>query len=309
MTTIPKPADRNEWLEARRGFFNASATAILWDRHPFQSPGDYATIKLTGNEQAPTRAMERGTRFEEVVARWWADDHHCKLVEPDVLYVKGRVMATVDRMVESLDPVFGEVAAGTPVEIKTTARPMRDVPQYWVDQCQAIMYATAAPEMVLVWLDSTMEVRWQAVLADFEFGVELARRADEFMSSIDLGVAPDWIEFSYDNLVALHPHPKGRLELDEEGAELVARLDIVRAIRRDAEADEEAVREQLARLLQGNEAGSWQGHDVITWKAARPTKAIDVKRLAEENPELAARYLVERPGSRRMLTHLEDVIR
>lgn len=300
--TIPRPTDRDEWLAARRPYFNASAASVLWDRHPFLTPGDYATTKLTGREQTQTRAMQRGLRLEDVIAQWWADDNRCKVVEPDHLYVRGPIMATVDRVVTGCDtPAF---PVGTPIEIKNPGHRVREPELHWLDQCQAIMYAAAAPEMVLVWFDSSMEIHERSLFADEDFAIELADKAEQFMAAIELGIVPDWITLSYDNAADLYPNPAGRLELDDHGLDLVQKLDVIRQIRRDAEADERKLRDQLAGLLLDCEAGAWRGQDIVTWKATKSTMVVDVKRLAEENPDLAARYLTERPGSRRMLVHL-----
>jgi predicted phage-related endonuclease len=293
--TVARPLSRDEWLAARRPWFNASAAAVLWDRHPFLDPGDYATVKLTGKEQEATRAMQRGLRLEDVIAQWWADDHRCKVVEPDVLHVRGRVMATVDRMV--LD-------TGMPVEIKNPSRRVREPEQYWIDQCQAIMWTVDTDEIVLVWFDSSMEIHDRVINRDPEFGPELARRADEFMAAIDLGIVPDWVTLSYDNIAALHPDPAGRVVLDNNGLELVRKLDTIRLIRRDAEADEKRVKDELARLLGEAAVGTWAGLEVLTWKAIKGTRVLDHKRLAEDHPDLVAEYMVDRPGTRRMLVHL-----
>lgn len=299
--TVTKPLDRDEWLAARRPYFNASAAAVLWDRHPFLTPGDYATTKLTGEEQEQTRAMRRGLRLEDVIAQWWADDNDCKVIEPRELAVRGRVMATVDRLVLRGTTTFPD---GTPIEIKNPGHRVREPEQYWLDQCQAIMWAVDATEIVLVWFDSSMDIHQRTILCDPGFGPELAQRAEQFMAAIDLGIAPDWVTLSYDNLAAIHPNPAGRVAIDSEQLELVRQLDLLRMIRRDAEADEKRVKDRLARLLGDAESATWAGVEVLSWRAVKPGRVLDAKRLTEDQPDLAADYMIDRPGGRRMLTHL-----
>ncbi len=98
---VPKPLDRDAWLAVRRPWFNASYAAVLFDRHPYVTPGDLASIKLTGKEQGQTRAMDRGRRLESVIRDWFADETQCVVTEPDQLYIAGRVMATADGIVTS----------------------------------------------------------------------------------------------------------------------------------------------------------------------------------------------------------------
>ena len=47
--TIPRPADRSEWLRRRLGFFNASDAAALFGEHEFASLGDIAVRKITAD--------------------------------------------------------------------------------------------------------------------------------------------------------------------------------------------------------------------------------------------------------------------
>jgi hypothetical protein len=224
------------------------------------------------------------------------------VIEPDVLHVRGRVMATVDRLVMRGTAI---VPTGMPIEIKNPGHRVREPEVHWLDQCQAIMWVVDVDEMELVWFDSSMDLHERRIHRDPEFGPELAHRAEMFMAAIDMGIAPDWVTLSYDNLAAIHPDPAGAVTLDAEGLELVRQLDMLRRIHRDAEADERLVKDQLARLLVDAEAATFAGVEVVSWRKVRGHTAIDTKRLAEDHPDLAAEYMVQRPASRRMLTRLE----
>ena len=298
-STIPKPDDRDEWLAVRRPYFNASAAAVLFDEHPYMTSGDYATIKLTGEEQAQTRAMDRGRRLEDVIANWWADEHACEVYEPKQLYIAGRVMATVDRLVEGS---AGAVEDETPVEIKT-ANIFAPAPlPYWLCQCQAIMLATGAPELVLVWFDSTMDLRWQMVTGDLVLQARIADGAERFMAAIDLGMVPDWVGLSYANQAALHPEGvKPAVALDDAGFNAVMALRFIRSQRLAAEREEERIKAEIAGLLCDHESGTYAGREIIRWSNVKGSRQLDGKRLAAEHPDVAAGYYVDKPGSRRMI--------
>ncbi|MET0521353.1 MAG: YqaJ viral recombinase family protein, partial [Jiangellaceae bacterium] len=178
---LPKPGDRDEWLAARRPYFNASATSILFDRHPYMTPGDYATEKLTGVGQAQTRAMVRGTMLEDAIAQWWAFEHAADAEVVQTLYVAEAVMATADRWCPQ---------DNCPVEIKTTTERAHDPRQYWLDQCQSIMLCAGADACWLVWFDASMDIRERLVEADVDLQDEIVRRAERFMAAIELGIVP-----------------------------------------------------------------------------------------------------------------------
>lgn len=298
-STLPKPADRDDWLEVRRPYFNASAAAVLWDRHPFMTPGDYATIKLTGVEQEQTSAMRRGVMLEDAIATWWSVEHACAVRDVDELYVADRVMATVDKWADDDD---------CPIEIKTTNQFAREPEHHWLDQCQAIMACTGADACWLVWFDPSMQLHEYLVSAYPELQDALLQRAERFMAAIDLGIVPDWVELSYQNVAQLHPQPAGAVELDDAALDLVRELATLRQIKRDAEKEEQVTKDALAKLLLDHEIGTWNGVEVLTWKTGKPSFRLDVDMLTADHPDLVERYSREQPGSRRMLTKLGEAM-
>ena len=294
--TIPKPFERPDWLAARRPYFNASATAVLFDRHPYESPGDYATVKLTGIEPEATRAMRRGVALEDAIATWWSAEHASTVTPVDFLHTAGRVMATLDAWADDDD---------CPVEIKTTNARAYEPERHWLDQCQAIMLACGADDCWLVWLDSSMDLHEALIHEDVELQAAILERAERFMAAIDLGIVPDWVELSYRNVAALHPNSQGTKQLDDEGLSLVQALAMTRMIKRDAEKDETVIKDQLAKVLLDAEVGTYDGAEIVTWRTSKPRHVVDVDMLRADHPDLAEKYTVEQPGSRRMLTRLD----
>jgi predicted phage-related endonuclease len=299
-STIDKPADREEWLAARRPYFNASATAVLFDRHPFLTAGDYATTKLTGFEQAQTRAMRRGTMLESAIAHWWAteQDHESEgsgLGGGDALFIAGCVMATPDCF------WWGE-----PVEIKTTSERHYEPARYWLDQCQSILLCVGAPVMHLVWLDPSMDIHSCEVEPDEELQQEILDRADRFMAAIELGMVPDWVQLSYQNVTALHPESTDRsVVLDDDDLLMVQSLDMTRRIKRDAEKDESTIKDVIAKRLLDADSGVYDGHEILTWRTGKPRRELDVDMLRADHPDLVDKYTTERPGRRLMLVKLD----
>jgi predicted phage-related endonuclease len=301
---VPKPDDRDEWLAVRRPYFNASYAAVLFGRHPYVTPGDLATIKLTGQEQGQTRAMDRGRRLEDVIAVWWAETEGlCKVYEPGELFIAGRVMATVDRLVDATEiKAVSWVFNDMPVEIKSINKLAPEPEDYWIDQCQAIMLCVGEPALALVWFDSTMELRYRRIEADTKHQAAILDGAERFMAAIDLKMVPDWIELSYRNLSALHPRAKlPRVDLDDDGMNWVAALAEIRRKRLACEREEERIKAKVAEILGDNERGFFDGMEVVRWINNKDSRTLDAKRMAEEHPDIAKEYITTKPGARRMM--------
>jgi len=238
--------------------------------------------------------MRRGVMLEDAIAQWWATDADVEVSEVDELYVCGPMMATPDRVSQD----------GIPVEIKTTNRIAAEPEFYWLDQCQSIMACVDAPECELIWFDSTMELRHMTVVAYPELQAAILQRAERFMAAIELGIVPDWVELSYENVARLHPEPVGAAELDDAGLDLVRELATLRQIKKDADKEEHLTKDALAKVLLDNEVGTWNGIEVVTWKSSKPTFRLDVEMLTADHPDLVEKYSREQPGTRRMLTKL-----
>jgi predicted phage-related endonuclease len=296
--TTPRPADRADWLELRRDYFNASAAAVLWERHPYQSAADYAVSKIAGTEQDETSAMRRGTFMEESVAQWWAHEQGVTVYEPDELYVADPIMATVDRFV---------VQTERPVEIKT-AKGHHDEPMdYWLDQCQAIMLCCGSDVIELVWVDGSLELHHQTVDADEAFQREMLERARNFIADVDQGIVPDWIEptLRAEHIIDLYPSPAGEVEVDRDTVNAVLRYADLRTEKALIEGEMKALRDEVVATLGDHEAGVWAGEPIVTFKAVKGRRRFDDKAFAANHPELAEQYMVTGKGSRRFMTRVD----
>lgn len=292
-TTLPKAGSRDQWLEQRRPYFNASAASILWDRHPYMTAADYAAEKLGGAVQRETEAMRRGRWLERSIADWYGDRTGFTVYEPAQLYIAGRIMATPDRFV-----IQGSERL---VEIKTASGYHDEPETYWLDQCQAIMHCTGHELCDLVWMDSSLDLQVMTVDADPAFVAELVKRAERFMAAIDLGIVPDWIvpELTAAHVAAIHPTPAGEIELDEDTAALVHKYRDMRVMKSEIERTMELLKNAIARKLGEHEAGTELGVRVVTFKPTKDAEVVDVKRLRAERPDVADEYITLRPGTRR----------
>lgn len=293
--TIPKPADRLAWLKARHGWFNASDAGCLYSVHPHRDLADVAADKMAADvvDTGPTEAMDRGNRLEPVLLEWFGDRHGVQVVSSDVLYVNGRLMATLD----------GEIVGDSEcwVEAKTTRDVWNEVPShvYW----QVVAQAAASDkhgDCWVVWFDAELRLKQARVTPAAEHIADVLARAEQFMAFIDMGMTPEGVEMRATHVAAMFPAPEvGKwVTLDEAGRDAVVRWNELRTERIGAEKREADAKDAVARLLTDAEGAKYRGLPVVTWRRNKPSERFSVKAHAAEAPECHAAHTVETPGAR-----------
>jgi predicted phage-related endonuclease len=293
-TTIPKPSDRKEWLAARHGFYNASDAGCLYGVHPFRNLADVALDKLQAEatDDGETEAMERGTRLEPFLLAWFGDKHGVKVSTPDVLFVEGRLMATLDGEVPGNDLEW--------IEAKTTAHTWSSPPDHVYWQVVAQAAASGRRSCWVVWIDSDMRFKQHRIVPEPEHIADVLTRASSFMDFIDLGMTPEGVEMTADHLARLHPLPQvGQYsDLDDEGLQTILAWEQLRRSRIEIEKAEKEAKDAVARLIVDNEGARYDGRLVATWKANKASERPDWKALEADHPDLVSTYTREVPGPR-----------
>lgn len=260
---IPRPADRLEWLTLRKRYANASAAAVYMGCHPFQGLADLVAEKLSASvDESTNRAMERGNRLEAVVAEWWSDEHGIAVYEPDVLYLNGRLLATLDRGIVGND--------SEAVEVKTTARRVGEVEDYWWWQAQAQMHCAELNRVHFAVLDGSMDLSSYVVERDDEAIDRLVEQVEKVWSFLELGMVPEGVQFSAEQVARLHPEPEpgSVIEVDESGLVAIKRWREANAARIAAEKAEKDAKDEVARILGEHEAAAHEGSVLLTWKSS-----------------------------------------
>lgn len=294
-TTIPKPTDRQEWLNLRRPYANASDAGVYMGCHPFRTLADLAVEKLTGEDTATNRAMDRGNRLEDAVAEWWAAENLVSVHSPQVMYLNGRVLATLDRRIDGNDT--------DGVEVKTTSQHVDRVEPYWWWQAQAQCHAADLLRVHFAVLDGSMDLACYTVERDDEAIAALLAEVGRVWSFLDLGMVPEGAEVGADHTARLYPqHTAGEfVEADDDLLAVVERWAEARERRLAAEKEEEAAKDLLLPRIAGAEGVQRNGLPVLTWRASKATTKPDWKALEADHPDLVAKYRREVPGARRLL--------
>lgn len=293
LTTIPKPADRGDWLRARHRSFNASDAGVLYECHPFRTLADVAADKLADEpvDDGGSAATDRGNRLEPVLLQKWGDDHGVSVYTPDVLYVCGQLMATLDGL------IVGNDTDG--VEAKSTRDEWDHLPRHVHYQCVAQCVAAGLDRVHVIALDGTMRFKnWTVEPTDAERD-DLMERVAHFWSFIDMGMAPEGVQFTYDHVVTMHPADTGEVrDVDDDALDLLRSWNEARQRRLAAQDEENELRDRVAALFADASVLRYEGVDLASFKASKPVTRFDAKWLEQDSPQTYRAYLREYPGAR-----------
>jgi putative phage-type endonuclease len=305
-----KKLDRDQWLEVRKGGIGSSDAAAAVGLNPYKSPLELWTEK-TG--RGPVNEEHAG--FDD--PRYWGT-----LLEP---YVAIAYQQKTDRRVRKINAVLQHPAfpfmlanidrevVGSPdvqiLECKTAgefgSRLWRDgVPEYVQIQVQHQLAVTgkAAADVAVLLCGQQLEIF--RIERDEDVIARLTVLEARFWEHVESDTPPpaDGSESSARALRQLYPGGGGTLDLSEN-QHLSQALADLRSLRgeldtkgREAEALKQALQEAM-----GDSSRAVFATGEVTYKRAKDGTQLDVKRLIENHPAIAALYTITRPGSRRFV--------
>lgn len=292
--TIPKePHGSGPWLKQRwalptgEKLVSASVAGAIYNVHPFTSPEQLAAELLADNPPEPqeqNQAMERGNRLEQPLMDWANDLLGRVFYTPDELFIYTEGGA---RMIATLDGFDGDEI----LEIKTTTRDWTgELPHYWY--VQGVHQAVCADREVVNWAvfdrSQTLNLYRQVVTSDEK--QNHIRCVDKWLASIDLGMTPEGVSWTYDTISRRHPQDSDKtVNLGTTAAKIAAHLREVKAQIKALEAREDGLKAELCEMM-GDAGTAVVGGDVIaTWKT-QVRKSLDQKALKAAHPDLIEQY-------------------
>lgn len=305
-----KGLDRDQWLEVRKGGIGSSDAAAAVGLNPYKSPLEL-WMEKTG------RASSTGEHAGFDDPRYWGT-----LLEP---YVAVAYQQKTDRRVRKVNavlqhPSFPYMLAnidrevvGCPqvqiLECKTAgefgSRLWRDgVPEYVQIQVQHQLAVTgkAAADVAVLLCGQQLEIfpipRDEDVIARL---IVLEARFWEHVES-DTPPPADGSESSARALRQLYPGGGDTLDFSENQHLSQVLVDL-RALRNelDAKGRQAEVLKQALQQAMGDASRAVFATGEVTFKRAKDGSQLDTRRLAQDHPDIAARYTVIRPGSRRFV--------
>ena len=294
--TVPKPPHGSaEWLAVRwkdergQARISASAAAAVHGEHRWTTPADLAGELLAVAPPAPkatNAAMERGNALEPALLDWVGTQLKTQIWTPDVLYVAGRMIAT-------LDGVTGDVKQPDRViEAKTTReRWTGTLPATW--RWQGVQQAICAEQDRILWviLDGALDLHlYEQTVEGWEKSLH-SEKVEEFLAAIDMGFAPPFVALSLSHVAGMHPEPtEVSVELPDEAAQLLKDLVAAKQQAKAAKQTEDELKAQLGLWIGDAEVGRLHGDNVVTWRA-QSRESFDARTFQSEHPDLYRKYV------------------
>ena len=303
--------DRQQWLAVRRGGIGSSDAAAAVGLNPYKS-----LLALWMDKTG--RAVELEDAAEDMDdPRYWGT-----LLEPYVAAAYQRKTGRKVRKVNAVlqHPTFPFMLAnldreivGDPdvqiLECKTAgefgARLWKDgVPDYVQLQVQHQLAVTGkrAADVAVLLCGQQLEVH--RIERDDELIGRLTLLETRFWEHVESDMPPlaDGSESSAKALRQLY-RDQGTV-LDFTGnTDLDSAFNTLVSLREELDTKEQEA-ERLKQVIQqamGEASKACFSRGEVTYKCAKESTSLDVKRLASDHPDLAAQYVVTRPGARRFV--------
>lgn len=295
MQVLPKQKHGSkEWLLARwkdedgRCVFGASDVPVLMGSSPYKTRGELFADKV--NEPVvseETAAFRRGNLLERPLLEEASRILGTNIFTPDVIYRDGRLSI-------SLDGVDNEQNPTIVVEAKTSTRysiyKSEDLPEEWLWQG----WAQQAVLQVPVWF----------VVLDRDQRISVVELPDNPAAidalQIETAVFGGWVDgepmdedinnFSAADIARIWKVTPTSVELPASAVDWANQLEEARALAKQAAELESKAKDALAQMMLGNEVGTVDGVQLVSWKQQSGKASLDTKQLRTDHPELVSQY-------------------
>ena len=294
-----EPHGSQAWLDQRymdeqgNRRISASAAAAIYGLHPFVKKDHYAAEQLSGvapTPITPNAAMETGNRLEDTIIQWAGDRLGVDFETPKELFCydtdKGcHLISTLDGWNEETRHIL---------EVKTTSREYSGtLPDYW--RIQGITQYICADAKRVTWavFDNTLRLTLVEQVITEEEVAEHIEAVTEWLNSVELGMTPSGVRWSYETIQTRYQRPVSRsVELPSETADLIQRLRHVRSELASYKQMEDELKAEVCELLGEADTAILNGVTVVTWKGQK-RESFDSKALRLAHPDLAKQYIKE----------------
>jgi len=269
---------------------------------PYKTRAALFADKLNEPVEQPSNAVfDRGNILESPLIINASNKLGKQIFTPEVIYRDGRLSI-------SLDGVDNEQKPTVVVEAKTTTRysvyDSGDLPDEWLWQGWAQQAVLDVPVWFSV-LDRDMRLS-VVKLPENPLAVDsLILESNIFGEWVDNNTPPlDEINnFSADDIARIFKVQPSSIELPEGAIDWVYQLEEARALAKQAAELESKAKDALAQIMLGNDVGTWQGEQIVSWKQQAGKESFDAARLKQEHPELVSEYTKQGNPYRVMRTH------
>jgi predicted phage-related endonuclease len=295
MQVIPKAKHGSkEWLLARwkdeqgRCVFGASDIPALMGASPYKTRGELFADKVNEPvEQEETAVFRRGNLLEKPLLEEASRILGINIFTPEVIYRDGRLSI-------SLDGVDHEENPTVVVEAKTSTRysiyTADDLPIEWCWQGYAQMAVLQVPVWFVV-LDRDQRISVVQLPENPEAIEAIKLETAVFGGWVDGDPLDEDINnFSATDIARIWKAEPTSVELPASAVDWALQLEEARAMAKQAADLESKAKDALAQMMLGNEIGTVDGVQLVTWKQQAGKASLDTKQLRADHPELVNQY-------------------
>lgn len=299
---LPAAAPRWQWLEERRNGITGTDIVKIVGATSYGNALDVYLSKRHGEDDRDNEPARWGRILEDPVAQEWARLHGARVRRAGLLRHRRHRhhLVTCDRL------VVGQPAV---LECKTTsafrAEDWEDgIPTRVTIQTQWQLHVSGHRVAHIAALIGGQRLVSFEVARDDAVIAYLAEEADRVWQAVQDGIPPHVhpSQLTTESLNRLHPDRAGAVELPKDAVDWIARYREAAEAERAAKATKDEARLALVQMLGDAEAGTVAGRPVVTYAASRPSvevPAANARALLADHPDIAALYVVEKPGTRR----------
>ncbi len=301
--------NRQEWLNARKDGIGASEVASVVGLNPWETPYQLWRKKLGIDPAQPENfAMKAGHYLEDAVAHFYADASGRTIInssKDDFMFIdanKPFLRVSPDRTFW-LGSKRNDDDKGI-LECKTTQRSIDpdDLPKHWFCQVQMNLGVAGYTQGSLAWLCSGREFGYKDITFAPDFYAWLVEEVERFWTDNVLGKKePDAICVQ-DVLTKYNRHTDGKqVEVSDELFEAYKELKDLKKQVAAMDAHKVDLENRLKMAFNDAEAITYGGETLATWKAPKPSMALDTKLLREKYPHIVDEFTLPVQGTRRFL--------
>jgi len=295
MQVIPKQKHGSkDWLLARwkdeqgRCVFGASDIPALMGASPYKTRGELFADKVNEPvEQEETAVFRRGNLLEKPLLEEASRILGTNIFTPDVIYRDGRLSISLDGVDHEQNPtVVVEAKTSTRYSIYTAD----DLPDEWCWQGWAQMAVLQVPVWFVV-LDRDQRIS-VVQLPDNPKAIDSIR--------LETSVFGGWVDgdpmdedinnFSAADIARIWKAEPTSVELPASAVDWALQLEEARSMAKQAADLESKAKDALAQMLLGNEIGTVDGVQLVSWKQQAGKTSLDTKQLRADHPELVSQY-------------------
>lgn len=297
-TMVNKPKHGSvEWLNNRwkwegRCVFGASDVPVLLGVSPWRTRGELYFDKLTPPQvKEETAAMRRGNILEAPILAEAGRILGREFVTPEFQYLKDRLMVSYDGLPE------GELENPSMiVEVKTTTAHTiesgDDLPQDWRAQGWAQSEVLGGVPVIFAVLDKRQNIAVVELQDNPDARRFIVEETERFGEQVDKGEGAEEhiAELDADQVATYFKATDREVEIDDELMRWVIELENARHNKTEAEKQEKAAKDMLAKAMLDATVAVFHGEPVLSWKETAGREAFDAKGFEKAHPDLAKQF-------------------